>query len=55
MIVKVFGLVMIFVGFLILKYFPGISDYQKKGMTLSGVLIGIIISIIGIIMLILGD
>jgi hypothetical protein len=54
MIVRVFGLVVIFLGFLVLKYFPGLSDHQNKGMTLSGILIGIIISIIGIIMLIVG-
>ena len=54
MIAKVFGLVMIFLGFLALKYFPDISDYQKKGMTLSGILVGIILSIIGIILLIVG-
>ena len=54
MLIKILGLITIFIGFLVLKYFPGISDHQAKGMTLSGILIGAAISIIGIVMLIFG-
>jgi len=54
MIIKIFGLLMLFVGFLILKYFPSISSYQKGGMTLSGILIGIIFFLVGIGLIIFG-
>lgn len=54
MLIRIFGLIMIFIGFLILKYFPGISDYQKGEMVMLGIAIGIVISVAGIIMLIFG-
>jgi hypothetical protein len=54
MILKILGLISLFLGFLVLKYFPGISDYQEGGMTSFGILIGIVLSIAGIIMLIVG-
>ncbi|MFH0929328.1 MAG: hypothetical protein V1818_03160 [Candidatus Aenigmatarchaeota archaeon] len=54
MILKVLGLIMLFLGFLVLKYFPDMSDYQQKGMTSFGILIGVVLSITGIIMLIVG-
>jgi hypothetical protein len=54
MIIRFFGVLLIFVGFLILKYFPDISGYQKKEMTLSGILIGIVIILIGIGLIIFG-
>jgi len=54
MIGKVIGFILAVVGFLILKFFPDISGYQKEGMTLSGILIGVIIILIGVGLLILG-
>lgn len=54
MIIKILGLIMVFIGLLILKYFPDMSDYQNKGMTLFGILIGVLLSIVGIIMLVAG-
>jgi len=54
MIYKILGLIFLAIGFLVLKYFPDISDYQKKGMTLSGILIGILFALIGIGLLIFG-
>jgi hypothetical protein len=54
MIMKIFVLLMIFVGFLILKYFPDIETYQKGGMTLVGILIGIILFLVGIGLIIFG-
>jgi len=54
MIIKFFGVLLLFVGFLVLKYFPDVSTYQKKGMTLSGILIGIIFFLIGIGLIIFG-
>jgi len=54
MLVRILGLITVFLGFLILKFFPDISDYQNKGMTLLGILIGVILSIMGIIMIVVG-
>ncbi|MBN2202790.1 MAG: hypothetical protein JW700_01195 [Candidatus Aenigmarchaeota archaeon] len=54
MILRILGLLSIFFGFLVLKYFPGMSDYQQNGMTSFGILIGIVLSIIGVILLIAG-
>jgi hypothetical protein len=54
MILKIFGLLMIIVGFLILKYFPDISGYQKKEMTMTGILIGVILFLVGIGLIIFG-
>ena len=54
MLIKIFGLLAVFLGFLILKYFPDVSDFQKSQMTLFGVLIGVALSIAGIVMLIFG-
>jgi len=54
MVNKIIGLILTIIGFLILKYFPDISSYQKEGMTLSGILIGVIIILIGIGLLIFG-
>ncbi len=54
MIVKIIGLIIAFVGFLMLKYFPDISDYQKKGFTLSGILIGIILILVGVGLMLFG-
>lgn len=48
MINQVVGLILALVGFLILKYFPDISDYQISGYTLSGILIAIILILVGI-------
>ena len=54
MILKIFGILMIIVGFLILKYFPDISDYQKKDMAMSGILVGVILFLVGIGLIIFG-
>ncbi|NIO44851.1 MAG: hypothetical protein GTN36_04860 [Candidatus Aenigmarchaeota archaeon] len=54
MINKIIGLILAFVGFLILKYFPGVSDYQHKGHTLTGILIGVILILIGIVLMVFG-
>jgi len=54
MINKIIGFVLAFVGFLVLKYFPGVSDYQRRGHTLSGILIGIILILIGIGLILFG-
>ncbi len=48
MIIRVIGLVLAFVGFLMIKYFPGVREHQRRGFTLSGILIGIILILIGI-------
>jgi len=48
MITQVIGLILALIGFLILKYFPGVTDHQLRGVTLSGILIAIILILVGI-------
>jgi len=54
MIIKIIGFILAFVGFLMLKYFPGASEHQKKGFTLSGILIGIILILVGVGLMLFG-
>ena len=53
MIIKIVGLILAFVGFLMLKYFPGISAHQEH-FSLSGIFVGIILILIGAGMIIFG-
>ncbi len=50
---KIIGIIMIIVGFLIVKNFPGISHYQMEKMAWTGVFIGLIILFAGIVLLFL--
>ena len=54
MINKIIGLILAFVGFLILKFFPGVSDYQRREHTLTGILTGVILILIGIGLMVFG-
>ena len=54
MILKIIGLILALVGVLMLKYFPGISDHQFEGFTLSGILIGVVLILVGAILIIFG-
>lgn len=54
MIVRVVGFILAFIGFLMLKYFPDLSEHQKTGFTLSGILIAIILILVGIAMIFFG-
>ncbi|MFH1474075.1 MAG: hypothetical protein ABIE55_04270 [Candidatus Aenigmatarchaeota archaeon] len=54
MILKILGLLMIIVGFLILKYFPDMERYQRGGFTMSGILIGLVMLLVGIGLIIFG-
>jgi len=51
---KIIGLAFIILGFWIVKYFPDIMSYQRKEMTLTGILIGIVLLLVGIGLLIFG-
>ena len=48
MITQVIGLILALIGFLILKYFPDVTEYQISGYTFSGILIAIILILVGI-------
>lgn len=54
MLYKIIGLILAVLGFAILKYFPDITTYQHKGMTMSGIFIGILFILVGIGLLIFG-
>jgi hypothetical protein len=54
MIVKVIGILLALVGFLMLKFFPDILDYQPEGFSKSGIMIAIVLVLLGIAMIILG-
>lgn len=51
---KWFGIILIAIGILIIIYFPQIGEYQSKGFTRAGLLIGVILIISGAILLIFG-
>lgn len=50
---KILGIILIIVGFLIVKNFPGISHYQLEKMTWTGIFIGLIILFAGVALLFL--
>ncbi len=54
MLWKIVGLILMIFGGLTLRYFPGLSDNQPKGMTLTGIFIGIICFVLGLALLIFG-
>jgi hypothetical protein len=54
MLTRVIGLLLAVIGFLILKYFPSITSHQKSEMTMTGILIGVILILIGIGLMIFG-
>ena len=54
MILKIFGLLLIVLGFLILKYFPDMQRYQTSDFTMSGILIGAVMIVVGIVLVIFG-
>lgn len=53
-LLKIVGVLLMFVGVLIVRYFPGVASYQKIGMTLAGIWTGILLFLIGIVLLIYG-
>lgn len=50
---KLFGILLVIMGALILLYFPNISDYQTKSFTEAGRIIGIILLLFGILIFVL--
>lgn len=54
MILKFFGLLLVIFGFLILKFFPDIERYQRSEMTITGILIGALLFLAGILLIIFG-
>jgi hypothetical protein len=54
MITIALGLLLTVIGLLMLKFFPDMSDYQPAKMTMSGILIGVILILVGLVMIILG-
>ena len=54
MIIKIIGFILAFVGALILKYFPGVGDYQAKEFTLTGILLGIVLILVGVGLILFG-
>ena len=54
MIGKAIGILLALAGFLMLKFFPDISDYQSVHFTKTGLLIGGILIALGAIMIYFG-
>ena len=52
MLYKIIGFFMLLIGAFIVRYFPDVSDYQAKQMTLTGIWIGILFIIVGLIMIV---
>lgn len=54
MLMKIIGLLLAAIGFLIIKEFPDIQKYQRKEMTRAGIFFGLALLFIGIIIVIFG-
>ncbi len=52
-LLKIIGVAMIIVGFLIVKHFPGISKYQSEKMAWTGISVGLIILFFGVALLLM--
>ena len=52
--IKIVGLILIAVGLLTLRNFPGIGQSQREEMALGGILIGLILFLIGVVILVFG-
>lgn len=53
-LLKVLGIVLLVFGFWLIRYFPGIRDYQRAGFAKSGIFIGLLIILAGVILLVVG-
>ena len=53
-LLKLVGIGLIIFAFWLVRYFPGIAQYQKTGLTKSGVFIGFLSALIGLILLVVG-
>lgn len=51
---KIAGLILITLGLLTLRNFPGIGQHQRESMTITGISIGLILTLVGIAVLIFG-
>jgi hypothetical protein len=54
MIYKILGLFLLIIGVAIIKYFPDVETYQHEGFTLSGILVGVVLILVGVALLIFG-
>lgn len=52
-LLKILGVILIIIGILIVKNFPGVSKYQPEGFTWTGIFIGLIILFTGMALLLL--
>ncbi|MBU3958056.1 MAG: hypothetical protein KKB25_03195 [Nanoarchaeota archaeon] len=52
-LLKLLGVILIAIGFMIVKSFPEIAKYQPEGFSWAGVLIGLIILFAGVALLFL--
>ena len=51
---KLLGIFFIIIGIFMTFFFPDVSDYQPKGFSISGIVIGIILIAAGILLVIFG-
>lgn len=52
MLYKIIGFFLLVLGAFIIRYFPDVSDYQAPKMTVTGIWVGIILVIVGLVMII---
>ncbi len=52
-LLKLLGVILIVIGFLIVKHFPDMPDYQPDKFTWTGVLVGLLILFAGLALLFL--
>jgi len=53
-LLKIIGLVLLFLGFLIIRYFPDTQKYQREGFLLSGLFVGAVLFVVGLALVIFG-
>ena len=51
---KLIGLVVLLVGLFVMKNFPDIAQYQQKEMTVSGLFLGMIMFLAGLVLMVFG-
>jgi hypothetical protein len=51
---KIIGIILLLLGFFTLRYFPDAVRYQRGEFTITGILIGVIMALVGIGLLIFG-
>ena len=53
-LLKLLGIGLILAGYWLIRHFPGLLEHQREGFTKTGIFIGLLSALIGIILLLVG-